>query len=189
MRTSSFLLLLLTLAVGLGSCGDNVTPAGSGLDAPSDDADPGDGDAAIDDGDPGDGALDDGALDDGAASDGALVDALPGDGGTTSPDAGTGVTCGTMTCGTGQVCCVTLGGSTCVATGTCTGQPIACDGPEDCTTAGEVCCAGLGGVACAAQATCTSQVCRVDGDCDSGDECCGVLTGPRVCRNFCPGPP
>ncbi|MDB4965282.1 MAG: hypothetical protein JWN44_971 [Myxococcales bacterium] len=57
-----------------------------------------------------------------------------------------GVSCGTMSCGVGQSCCVTTNGtvatSTCIAAGgMCTGGAVlACDGPEDCSTGSSYCC-------------------------------------------------
>lgn len=58
-----------------------------------------------------------------------------------------GVSCGNMSCGGGEVCCVTPVGSVfntaCVAQGSCgSGSAQAlCDGPEDCPTTAQNCCA------------------------------------------------
>lgn len=182
------LVLVLCAVLGAAACGDNLRATNADDDNSAIDADEG-----SDDGDVGDADLGDGAPGDGPVVDASTFDSsLPGDGmlpdGIPS-DASTGITCGMTTCNIGQICCVTLGGAACQAAGTCTGQSIACDGPEDCTTAGQVCCASLGGVACSAEAQCVAEVCHVNTDCDQGDECCGPATAPRVCRNVCPGPP
>lgn len=57
-----------------------------------------------------------------------------------------GVGCGSMTCGIGQECCVTVGAtgmptSSCIASGgNCAGGAVlTCDGPEDCS-ASQFCC-------------------------------------------------
>lgn len=59
----------------------------------------------------------------------------------------TGVGCGMMTCGAGQECCVTVSmsgttSSMCIAQGgNCAGGAVlACDGPEDCSSASPYCC-------------------------------------------------
>ena len=60
-----------------------------------------------------------------------------------------GVSCGTETCGTGSVCCITQNGMTatqaCMAGTSCAdgGITAACDGPEDCSSASPSCCANL----------------------------------------------
>jgi hypothetical protein len=59
-----------------------------------------------------------------------------------------GVVCDKMTCAVGKVCCVMtsgaqITGSACIASDApCTGARIACDGPEDCTSADAKNCCG-----------------------------------------------
>ncbi len=89
-----------------------------------------------------------------------------------------GVSCGAMTCGTGQECCVKPNGMTissmCVSAGTCDGDAGAafvCDGPEDCPNS----MAPAGGC-------CVS----IDG---SGGGDAGALAGngSALCVDHCPG--
>jgi hypothetical protein len=64
-----------------------------------------------------------------------------------------GVSCGSMTCGASQSCCIMgdgAGGFTamCMPTGTCdtdAGGTLVCDGPEDCPAAMNECCIGVNG--------------------------------------------
>jgi hypothetical protein len=56
-----------------------------------------------------------------------------------------GVVCGSATCAVGQSCCVTVSGMTTTAAclpagGNCAGAALACDGPEDCSSAMQYCC-------------------------------------------------
>jgi hypothetical protein len=57
------------------------------------------------------------------------------------------VNCGGAQCdqNMGQVCCVTTGSSKCSLANACSGNPFACDGPEDCM-AGAGCCGVISGV-------------------------------------------
>jgi hypothetical protein len=77
-----------------------------------------------------------------------------------------GVSCGTMSCGGGEICCVNPGGgmlsASCVAPSACGdgGLPAACDGPEDCT-GGTSCCANIvlgsgGAMSVQGMASCTA---------------------------------
>jgi hypothetical protein len=91
-----------------------------------------------------------------------------------------GVTCGTMTCGAGSICCITPTGGTsvkqmCTAPSACLdgGIQASCDGPEDCPSTGGSCCVtvnllgGLGG--------------------GVGDAGAGVAGGAALCTTDCPG--
>ncbi|HWE30835.1 MAG TPA: hypothetical protein VHB97_22665 [Polyangia bacterium] len=67
-----------------------------------------------------------------------------------TPRVPNGVACDTTTCAVGQSCCLTTAnnavtGGMCVASASaCTsGSNLACDGPEDCSTASPSCCATL----------------------------------------------
>ncbi|HEX4457184.1 MAG TPA: hypothetical protein VIA18_04400, partial [Polyangia bacterium] len=67
-----------------------------------------------------------------------------------TPRVPNGVACDTTTCAVGQSCCLTTAnnavtGGMCVASASaCTsGSNLACDGPEDCSTASPTCCATL----------------------------------------------
>lgn len=100
-----------------------------------------------------------------------------------------GVTCGTLTCFSPQICCIGFAGGAsydCTTPEACTGLKAKafCDGPEDCTS-GQVCCASFpSGDACkAACASGDSQLCHTDGDCKSGQTCKGCASpggGPTV---------
>jgi hypothetical protein len=173
------------LALG-ASCGDEpdsteVTDA-SALTA---DADPNapDADPSAPDADPNAPDADPSAPD--AAGSGGDPDAAGGGGGGE-------IACGDTTCTGGQICCVTTGGpggftSECTAADACKGNPVTCDGPEDCGDG--VCCGsfgdGGGGAACESADTCMTVICHDDGDClGEGETCCSFL-GSSVCSTFC----
>ena len=104
----------------------------------------------------------------------------------------TGVPCGTATCNSPDVCCVTMQGSSCTAD--CQqGLSLACDGPEDCSGGTPVCCAdvsmGGGGSQCVADGDCNSGgytsgvVCHTVADCQSGENCNAIpMTSIQICR-------
>lgn len=140
---------------------------------------------------PGDSAVpDDGVI---ISDDMIVVDDAPvtDDAPSNNPDGAVGTECGTETCTTSQECCVEAGGRTCVATGTCAGVALGCDGPEDCT-GGEVCCAGggggpgSGGTECRNANQCNANVCGSSTDCD-GTMCCPIQElGVSLCLAQCP---
>jgi hypothetical protein len=98
------------------------------------------------------------------------------------PNTGPGVVCGSTTCPSPQICCVGAGGSTCTAANACSGTPVRCDGPEDCSSG--TCCGSLtAGSSCVTGTTCANgqyALCHVDGDCPSGT-CHDLYAGLRVC--------
>lgn len=143
---------------------------------------------------PRDGAVGDGAVGDGAVAggDAAIDDATsaPIDAaadGPRLPDAAVGISCGAETCNTATHECCTLGPSSrCVPVGTCTGETVGCDGPEDCL-GGQVCCQAMTGTGCRATLTCAVVVCHVDADCPAiASRCCPSAAGNR-CAPACPG--
>jgi hypothetical protein len=114
----------------------------------------------------------------------------------TDPDSGTttGVMCGTEVCGAAEECCITRGtggmmiAQACVATGTCMGAALSCDGPEDCMT-GEACCGsfigGAAGAMCVADTMCArGRFCHADTDCTGMDTCCSFM-GVSICSPRC----
>jgi len=126
--------------------------------------------------------------------------AVDADGGATGtgndPGAAAGVvTCGTTSCNTPQICCVSFlggmnGGFECKAQADCSGPtsaPGTCDGKEDCG-AGEACCAkfsALGGSGAFCKPMCDTDaqaLCHTDTDCGQGETCipCAPPTGGIV---------
>ena len=140
----------------------------------------------------GDDAPDGGSIDASASIDaptadddaGAAADA--GDG----SDASEGISCGAMTCGSTQECCVGAGDPTCVDQGTCATTTVGCDGPEDCE-AGDACCGGAAGsgTMCTLEPSCATVVCHTADDCPGvNDQCCAIgAANTSFCRPTCPG--
>ena len=120
--------------------------------------------------------MNDAALSDAATGDAAMLT----DGGENG-DAGeafAGVLCAGMLCGDGTpVCCDPYGTASCVAdVASCGGQPLVCDGREDCE-GGAYCVVGaLGGLGCE-----TSPCCG-DSECTNG---CHVAADCPECRPSC----
>ena len=83
----------------------------------------------------------------------------------------------TSGCSTGQTCCITAAGSSCIAsTATCSGAAVSCTNSSTCST-GQVCCATFGGAslkaACAA-APCPAgayDLCASSNECPTGQTC------------------
>src|SRR5262249_31807249 len=70
-----------------------------------------------------------------------------------------GVSCGMMSCGGAQECCLTrAAGPMCVAKGGCPdgGAAATCDGPEDCEPSKPNCCADINGSMMSGMAECTA---------------------------------
>jgi len=98
------------------------------------------------------------------------------------PDSGAVGTPGEINCGSGpcdladEECCGDLAGengSECVASDTCEGYPIRCDGREDCTGGSYCCTRGIEGTECRAADMCDLVLCREATDCaQEGDLCC-----------------
>jgi len=102
-----------------------------------------------------------------------------------APDASPAeIECGVETCSivASEWCCVPTDGSTpvCSPTAGCSGYPVYCGGPEDCTVAGyPVCCfdeyGAYGG--CVSADVCAQgqpefwTVCHGNGDCPTGTSC------------------
>lgn len=125
-----------------------------------------------------------GCADDGSGPrDARVIDAPP------QLDGAVGVACLGADCAPDQVCCrETLVPPTpsyfCVPDEmSCGGDPIACDGPEDC--ASELCCEQVGGVRCTTEDSCFpgNRVCQTGADCPLG-RCCESPSG--VIRICCP---
>jgi len=117
-----------------------------------------------------------------------------------SPQPTPGVSCGTTSCFSPDVCCIEQTGASCVSASVCQDAvAFACDGPEDCEEggAGLVCCVDIqyqgglsGGATCTA--TCNPSgliggvVCHSDADCPSGQSCRWVGYGGyglNICRS------
>jgi hypothetical protein len=135
------------------------------------------------------------------------VDAPPGGSGTDAaidspgsgtPDAaidargaGSGLTCGSATCATGDVCCVgSAGASSCIGSGSsCTGFTFVCDGPGDCGS-GQDCCFSVaaGGTSCETGGTCAIKACNGSADCSApAGMCCPIgSAGFSACFAHCP---
>lgn len=114
--------------------------------------------------------------------------------------------CGNESCATGtQSCCVSIAigavGARCIPAGaSCSGIPLACDEPADCSAG--TCCFGLqalqgagSGLAlgshCSTRAACNGAgqyvVCRTNGDCDrTTPVCCSSALGVPICQRACP---
>lgn len=118
-----------------------------------------------------------------------------------------GVSCGNMSCGANQECCLTRAtGAMCVALGGCPdgGAAAACDGPEDCEASKPNCCAHISGMSMTGTAECTAtcdgmltiaggakvttKLCHTDADCTGytgtfnnnsspWDSCCHQMSG------------
>ena len=156
----------------------------------------------------GDGTPSDSSKTDGSGSDGTADDTTtPKDGsGTDTASSGdtAGVSCGSATCKTGEVCCVTPkdGGADQVCAASCSdgGVAVSCDGPEDCPSgSASVCCATLkvgagtppacpfedGAASCAA--TCPTKIptsCPGEGKaklCHTKSDCAGDTSNPECC--------
>jgi hypothetical protein len=133
-----------------------------------------------------------------------------------------GVACGGMTCSTSQSCCVQVMGmtptSSCIAAGgQCAGGAVlACDGPEDCSSASKYCCGTIkfmqgnpdggtpvfngGDAMCTAtcdfsfgQSQVKTRLCQADVDCAgltafgmAVDKCCSSAQAPGI--KFCAAP-
>ena len=135
------------------------------------------------------------------------IDAPPGGGGTDAaidspggsgtPDAaidargaGSGLTCGSATCNTGDVCCAGSGGQMCIGSGSsCQGLTFACDGPGDCGS-GQDCCysAQAMGTTCETAGTCSIKACNGSADCMAPmGMCCAIgSSGFSACFAHCP---
>jgi hypothetical protein len=120
----------------------------------------------------------------------------------TTPDSSTGggidaaaFTCkpvvgGTGTgCSTGQTCCLTQTGSSCIAsTATCAGASVACTTTSDCTGS-DICCGSYSGTSISAvcqAAPCASgayDLCSTSPQCPSGQTCQPIY--PGVPLNTC----
>jgi hypothetical protein len=110
------------------------------------------------------------------------------------------VTCNSVTCAVGQVCCASDAGGDnsfigCADEGTCGASEfeIECDGPEDCD-AGEICCGTRPGsyysaVACQAAAGCSGSNASVMCGGDSGPSAtlCVNSAGPCNASSDLPG--
>ncbi len=123
------------------------------------------------------------------------------------PTDANGISCGPMTCGPGQLCCLSVMGMTVIPScaASCNGDggqiPVVCDGPGNC--GGNPCCVAINGgggmfggqVSCGMKPTdCspefnlanrsgTTRRCHVDGDCTAGapnsqlTDCCTISQG------------
>jgi hypothetical protein len=116
----------------------------------------------------------------------------PADASTTDPRVGM-VKCGDAECDLtgGNVCCVSMSGSSCTAEASCTGgfsAPQHCDGPEDCT-GGKRCCAyapiltDTPGAFCedtcsTAENGATSDLCHDEEQCPGTGQSCGDCCFP-----------
>jgi len=88
---------------------------------------------------------------------------------------------------TPECCDVASGLDTCIAqAGSCAGDRLECDGPEDCP-AGEECCLFDGQGArcfdtgiCGTTGSISNTMCHVEGDCDANENCCGTAPGPAI---------
>lgn len=134
---------------------------------------------------------------DAASGDGGAIDAS-GDGGVDAATRGDGVLCARQdqSCvdPTPECCDVTTGTDMCIAAnGTCAGDRLACDGPEDCPLAQECCLYEGQGSRCIDEGICgttssiSAEMCHVMTDCDQNEMCCGTAPGPAldlysVCR-------
>jgi hypothetical protein len=112
----------------------------------------------------------------------------------TSVDAGPFL-CGTMTCGTGNVCCVSAGAGgapmgTCLPSCGDLGVPVECRGPQNCN--GDPCCLSLDnnvptGVVCETTADGCSTMFTFGGNkltgstrlCNSASDCTAGITNPQ----------
>jgi len=114
-----------------------------------------------------------------------------GIGGTGGNGGAPGVACGVganqTTCTPGQLCCLNRIPPMCAAM--CQGPSLACDGPEDCTTATPICCGNLAGAAGGSQCVAMCQnpqqiLCHTRADCPtSAAHCCKIQALPgAVCR-------
>jgi hypothetical protein len=124
-----------------------------------------------------------------------------------------GVSCGDTSCSVGQSCCVQTSngqvtGAACIAAaGSCSGSTLACDGPEDCSSAKSYCCATLtlnpgdpdggapslesGSSSCVADcqfsfdqasSTVSSRLCQVADDC-VGLSVLGIAKADKCCSS------
>lgn len=158
-------LVCMIMGSALLACGDG--DGGGGDDTPAIDANPNAPDAAAPDADPN------------------APDAAPADG-------SVGVACGDTVCDPTEECCIE-GGTTCVASGTCTGVTVSCDGAEDCPVADQVCCVevggpGGGGTECAAASACQNPTCTTADDCPNANQECCTFGNVMACAAQCPGP-
>lgn len=135
---------------------------------------------------------------DGAADDGGTDAPESGDGGIDGATRGDGVLCARQDQACvdprPECCDVATGTDTCVAmNGTCAGERLECDGPEDCPVAQECCLFDGQGSRCIDTGVCgttgpiANEMCHVVGDCDQNEMCCGTAPGPAldlysVCR-------
>jgi hypothetical protein len=165
------LLLLLAGACGSRSAGTNVGSDGSM---------------------PGSGGSDDGASDGGASD---SLSTMP-DSTSTAGDAAAGTWCGPALCDATEVCCESDNGArNCVAIGTCTGAPFACEGPADCDDGH--CCGHAGTTICMLETDCHGdfglvQGCYTDADCavlePHQPKCCPIPNNwGKICRAQCGG--
>lgn len=88
----------------------------------------------------------------------------------------TGIPCGEggrCTAGT-EECCFEGEVASCVATGTCAGTSLRCDGAEDCATDTQSCCIAGAGTLCRSPSLCDSFLCNSDDDCPGPEDarCC-----------------
>lgn len=104
---------------------------------------------------------------------------------------GNGVLCAradqSCTGATPECCDLMTGTDTCIAqAGTCAGDRLECDGPEDCPVLQECCLFDGQGSRCIDAGICgttgaiSNEMCHVIADCDQGEMCCGTAPGPAL---------
>ncbi len=159
------LALTLMLAIACGSSDEHLADATSSSDATADD--------------------------DAPAADASGGDATPIDAGRDGAIGTTGVLCARADQACTEptpICCdVSPGLDTCIASGgACSGERLACDGPEDCPF-GDECCLFQGqGSRCIPSGVCgttgaiSNEMCHVQDDCAPGLTCCGTAPGPAL---------
>lgn len=88
---------------------------------------------------------------------------------------------------TPECCDLMTGTDMCIApSGTCAGDRLECDGPEDCPTGDECCLFAGQGSRCIQAGVCgttgsiSNTMCHVMNDCGQGELCCGTAAGPAV---------
>ena len=116
----------------------------------------------------------------------------PQDGGVIVIDSGAPITCGNVTCSSGEECCVTFGNQqlnyACTQQGQCQGAALDCTSAANCPP-NEVCCASLSqqnlSASCAPQCQGgfqNPQLCATNAECPPGTTCKNSQIGFKICR-------
>lgn len=209
MRRSSsiFASVCLSILVGLVGCGGSSS---SGDGTTSGDSAPG-GDSTIDASGLGDSIS---TGDSSGKTDSSTIDESSITPDTSTPPGDGGLSCGSTTCASGEVCCAAAGDGgasfTCATSCPDSSATISCDGPDKCSTSAKYCCAkinvtgtfpscsfGSGEAACKSDCPTTlpagcpgtgqAKLCKKAADCadDASNKNCCTFSGGGGTANFC----